>query len=83
MKLKQLTGRGRPGREVKAALGQKYRDQDSGKIWIMGPNGWELATTFAVDVLVARKSDWVKAANQQRMTLEEWATDTLDREASR
>lgn len=78
MKPKPLTGQGRPPRDLKAALGQKYRDEFSGKTWVMTAHGWEMASFLHIDVLVRQKSNWVAAAKSAGKNLEDWVIGNLD-----
>lgn len=81
-KRKQITGDGPPGK-LQAPLGERYRDQTSGRRWIMGPNGWEMAVTLQADVISSDKGHWINAAREEQMPLDQWVSKTLNEAAAK
>ena len=82
-KRQQNTGRGDPPPDLTASIGEYYRDETSGRRWIMTPAGWRLPTSLQIDVLGDDKQRWIKAARREGLSLEHWVIKTLNLAATK
>lgn len=82
-KRQQITGRGNPPRSLKAELGTTYRDETSGRRWVMADHGWELPVSLQIDALISHKGRWNAAARAEGLSLEQWVTRTLNEAAAK
>lgn len=81
--MKQLSGDGPPGDDIRSDIGQKYRDRITQKAWVMTRDGWRKLTALHVEPLPSEKERWNKAARAAGLNLEEWVCRSLNRAAER